>query len=120
MPNHKHEVEHIIDRYFKGLHHADVTLLDDIFHDDCVLKSPNLRRDKRVWLNMVSTRKVPAEQGDPFAYQILNIEISGNQAMVKVLCPLLGATYIDYLGLLYENNQWRIVNKMYADMPNGD
>ena len=118
MPNRDaREVERIIYRYFQGLHHGDVTLLDEIFHNDCVLKAPHLRRDKHAWLELVKTRQIPAKKGDIFAYQILNIELSGDQAMVKVLCPLLGSTFIDYLGLLFENNQWLIVNKMYADMP---
>jgi len=36
--------------------------------------------------------------------------------MVKVECPLFDCEYIDFLGLLKENQQWLIVSKMYVDM----
>ncbi|MCG8612298.1 MAG: nuclear transport factor 2 family protein [Pseudomonadales bacterium] len=107
----------ITHQYFDGLHNADVDLLKRIFHPDCVLKAPGIRRDINEWLRLVSNRPVPANEGLPYAYRILNIEVLGQQAMVKVLCPLLGSTFVDFLGLLRENDRWLIVNKMYADIP---
>ena len=101
--------------YFLGLHHGDTERLKGTFSLDCVLKAPGLRRDMATWLSLVSERAVPAEKGDPFHYKILSVDILGEQAMVKVYCPLLGRHYVDYLGLLFEHGRWRIVNKMYAD-----
>lgn len=113
-------VEQIVEAYFKGLHFADTTLLRSIFSDDCVLKSPGIRRSLNDWLSFVGSRPVPADINAPFAYQILDIQMLGEQAMVKAYCPLLGNHFIDYLGLLHEHGRWRIVNKMYADQPDGD
>lgn len=110
-------VKNLIETYFTGLHHGDSNKLAVIFHKDCVLKSPDLRRDLADWLQHVTNRQTPAQRGDDFAYEILSIDRLGEQAMAKVLCPLLGDTFIDYLGLLKENNQWLIVNKMYAKRP---
>ncbi|KLN66239.1 nuclear transport factor 2 family protein [Vibrio sp. VPAP30] len=108
-------ITNVIEQYFTGIHSGDSQLLARIFHPDAYLKAPDLRRELTEWLTLVEQRPKPIDRGDYYGYQILSIDIIGHQAMVKVLCPLLGRTYIDFLGLLYENRQWRIVNKMYAD-----
>lgn len=105
----------IIEQYFLGLHHADTTLLANIFHEDCVLKAPGIRRTLNEWLTLVSQREVPATRGDAFSYRVISLSVEGDQAMAKVYCPLLGAQFFDYLGLLREQSEWKIVNKMYAD-----
>jgi Putative lumazine-binding len=106
----------LVQDYFEGLHHADINKLQRIFHPDAYLKAPGLRRSVAQWLNLVSQREVPAQQGAAFDYRLLSVDIVSEQAMVKLVCPLLGRTYIDFLGLLKENGQWLIVNKMYADL----
>lgn len=111
----QHPVESIVEDYFSGLHHADVTKLENIFHPDAYLKAPGLRRNLDEWLEFVGQREVPALRGDPEGFKILSMDIMHEQAMVKVLCPLLGRIYVDFLGLLKENGRWLIVNKMYAD-----
>ncbi len=102
--------------YFEGLHHADINKLQRIFHPDAYLKAPGIRRSVTQWLHLVSQREVPAQQGAACDYRLLSVDIVSEQAMVKLLCPLLGRTYIDFLGLLKENGQWLVVNKMYADL----
>lgn len=108
-------VTQLIEQYFIGLHTGDVALLNSLFHDDAVLKAPGLRRSKSEWLNAVANRDIPQQLDHPFDYRILALDIVGSQAMVKVLCPLLGHRYVDFLGLLKEDGQWLLVNKMYAD-----
>src|SRR5690606_27696076 len=98
-----------------GLHHADVARLDRIFDHRAQLQAPGIRRSKQEWLALVASREVPAERGDAFAYRLLAVDLAGEQAMVRVHCPLLGQDYVDFLSLLKEQNCWRIVNKMYAD-----
>lgn len=110
-------VQNVVKQYFEGLHHADVNKLKAIFAPDCVLKAPGIRRTRDEWLELVQSRPVPAAQGDKLNSKILSIEVMGEQAMVKVSVPLLDRHFIDYLGLLYENKKWLIVNKMYADNP---
>ena len=113
--NNKETITKIIETYFEGLHTSNVELLKNVFHEDCVLKAPDVRRTRDEWLALVSSRPVPAKQGTDENYEILWLEIEGNQALAKVSVPLLGAHYIDYLGLLFEGHRWQIVNKMYAD-----
>jgi len=105
----------IIQAYFNGLHNGDVPKLKSIFHQDAWLKAPGVRRSLEQWLESVANRPVPAQEGKSFNYKILSIDIVHDQAMVKVECPLFEFDYIDFLGLLKEQGQWLIVNKMYAD-----
>ena len=108
-------INQIIQQYFEGLHFADVTKLQAIFHPDTVLKAPNVRRTLNEWLSLVSKRDIPAVNGATFDYRVISIDVVNNQAMVKLLCPLLDNEYLDFIGLLKENGKWLIVNKMYAD-----
>lgn len=110
------QVTHIVQAYFDGLHNADTEKLKRVFHPDTYLKAPGLRRSLMEWLDLVGCREVPAQQGLGFGYRILSIDIVNEQAMVKLICPLQGHTYIDFLGLLKESGRWLIVNKMYADL----
>ncbi|PKM19911.1 MAG: nuclear transport factor 2 family protein [Gammaproteobacteria bacterium HGW-Gammaproteobacteria-15] len=107
----------LLGQYFDGLHRADTALLDRIFDDEARLYAPGVRRSKSQWLELVANRPVPAQLGHAFAYQILSVDLSGEQAMAKVFCPLLGRQYLDYLSLLKEQGRWRIVAKQYADNP---
>ena len=109
------QIENIVTAYFQGLHQGDAKLLMTLFHPDCVLKAPGLRRELANWLEDVQLRPIPQQQGHLWSYQILTLEIEGEQAMVKVRCPLPHGDFVDYLGLLKENQQWLIVNKMYAN-----
>ena len=102
--------------YCDGLHFGDVEKLRSIFHSDAFLKAPNLRRSLNDWLGAVATRPVPAQEGQPYNFKLLSLEIIKDQAMVKLECPLFDHLYVDYLGLLKENGQWLFVNKMYTDL----
>lgn len=106
----------IIQAYFHGLHNGDVTKLKSIFHQDTWLKAPGVRRSLEQWLEAVADRAVPAQQSKPFNFKILSIDVVQDQAMAKIQCPLFDFNYIDFLGLLKEQGQWLIVNKMYTDV----
>ena len=105
----------IVETYFLGLHQGDAVMLQDLFHPDCVLKAPHQRRSMATWLQDVRQRVVPADIDHPWEYRIIWLEIMSEQAMVKLNCPLPHGHFTDYLGLLKEKNQWKIVNKMYAE-----
>ena len=105
----------VLHRYFSGLHFGDVAKLKAIFHEDAWLKAPNARRSLTQWLSDVENRPIPANLNKPFNFKVLAIDIVQDQAMAKVYCPLFDFHYIDFLGLLKEQGQWKIVSKMYTD-----
>jgi len=106
----------ILQNYFDGLHHGDVDKLTAQFHPDAWLKAPGTRRSLNQWLTDVSSRPAPAALNKPYAFEILSIDVVKDQAMAKIKCPLFEFNYVDFLGLLKEQGQWRIVTKMYTDV----
>jgi len=46
--------------------------------------------------------------------EILSIEILGNNAIVKAKLPILDYNYLDFLSLAKINEEWKIVNKLFA------
>ena len=107
------KVRSIVDQYCEGLYAGDVEKLRSIFHDDVVLKAPGERRDMNTWLHDVANRPVPKLIGHRYEFLILSLDIVNDQAMVKLLCPLLDSVFVDFLGLLKEDKGWLIVSKMY-------
>ena len=78
------------------------------------LKGNHYRKTRDEWLTAVASRPVPRDEGMEFAFNIQSLEIVGDQAMAKVDAPLLAAHFIDFLGFLKEDGQWRIVTKMFT------
>ncbi len=109
-------IETMVQEYFDGLYYADTNKLRHIFHQDTVLKAPGLRRTLDEWLQQVADRPIPADIKSRYGFRLISLEIIGDQAMAKVECPLFDFNYVDYLGFLRENDQWKIVSKMYVDI----
>lgn len=104
----------LLNAYFDSLYVGDVDKLRAIFHDDAWLKGNNYRKTRDEWLEAVAHRPVPSVEGMEYAFNIQSLEIVGDQAMAKVDVPLLAAHFIDFLGLLKEAGNWKIVNKMFT------
>ncbi len=104
----------LLNDYFDGLFEGDVEKLRSIFHDDAWLKGNNYRKSRDEWLEAVANRPVPRDERMEYNFNIQSLEVIGDQAMAKVDVPLLAAHFIDFLGLLKEDGQWKIVNKMYT------
>jgi hypothetical protein len=112
------DLEHICalaHHYFEGLYKADVESLRSLFHESAMLQAPGLRLTRNAWLERVATRAVPREVSSDNGFRILAVDLAGELAMVKVLCPLFEHRYIDFLTFMKENGRWQIVNKAYAD-----
>ena len=104
----------VLNDYFDGLFEGDVEKLRGVFHDDAWLKGNNYRKSLDEWLEAVAARPVPKAEGMSYNFNIMSLEVIGDQAMAKVDVPLLAAHFIDFLGLLKEDGSWKIVNKMYT------
>ncbi|MGJ8682107.1 nuclear transport factor 2 family protein [Paraglaciecola sp.] len=109
-------VTEVLTNYFYGLHHGDVNLLESICSPDLVLMNTNIRRPLQEWLTLIESRAIPDKLGHKYLYKILSLDIVEQQAMAKLYCPLLAHQYIDFIGLLKEQGQWKIVSKMYFDI----
>lgn len=107
----------LLQDYFDGLYEGDTEKLRNIFHSDTWLKGTGYRRSRDEWLEAVANRPVPKAEGEPYGFEVMSLEIVGDQAMAKVNAPLPAAHFIDYLGLLKEDGAWQIVNKMFTILP---
>ncbi|MEL7448339.1 MAG: nuclear transport factor 2 family protein [Pseudomonadota bacterium] len=107
-------INELLNAYFDSLYVGDVDRLREIFHDDAWLKGNGFRKTRDEWLEAVADRPVPSVEGMDYAFNIQSLEIVGDQAMAKVDVPLLAAHFIDFLGLLKEDGEWKIVNKMFT------
>lgn len=104
----------LLNHYFDGLYEGDVNKLRSIFHEDAWLKGNDYRKPRDEWLDAVAARPIPRDEAMEFNFNIQSLEIIGDQAMAKVDAPLLAAHFVDFLGLLKEDGQWKIVNKMFT------
>lgn len=102
--------------YFSGLHEANIEKLTQVCAEELVLHAPNIRRTRNEWFELIKSRPTPQTEGHEFNYKILSLDLVGSQAMAKLACPLLGHNYVDFIGLLKEQGQWKIVSKMYCDI----
>ena len=104
----------ILRDYFDGLYEADIPKLRSIFHPDANLQSIDYRMTRDEWLELVADRPIPKKGGMAYEFKLLSLEIVGQQAMVKAEAPLLAGDYVDFIGLLKENGEWKVANKMFV------
>lgn len=110
-----------IEDYFKGMHHSDRALIEKAFHPDAAISGhfdgAYRRRTRDGFAEFVSTVPAPAKNGVPYDMAIVNIDVAGDAAVVKVRDLYLNRYFIDYLTLLKSGGAWRIVNKTYHHEP---
>lgn len=117
VASHQNDYETIIgllNQYFDGLYEGDVDKLRAIFHEDAWLKGNDYRKTRDEWLEAVANRPIPRVEGMEYNFNIKSLEVIGDQAMAKVDVPLLAAHFIDFLSLLKEDGEWKIVNKLFT------
>ena len=106
-----------VQHYFDGMYHRDLGLLRKAFHPRAYLfghlngKFVHISLDQ--WLDMVESRPVPAESGEPYDMKIVALDVTGQVATVKVADLYRGLRFTDYLSLAKVDDAWVIVNKTF-------
>lgn len=120
MTNKANDIEMIqqtIQFYFDGLYHSDVEKLKKAFHPSSQVIGffeGNLAiQPLEGFLEFIKATSAPSESGEEYDMKIVSIDITGNEAAVKVEDLYLGLRFTDYLSLLRIENNWVIVNKVY-------
>jgi hypothetical protein len=115
------EVVKVIEDYFSGLYHGDISKLQEVFHSESKLfgyvKDSEHKKSLDEYIDVVKGRQSPAQLLEPFEMKILSLEVAGNIAMARLHVPMLGFKYCDYLSLCKVDKQWKIVNKIFTDAP---
>ncbi len=113
-------ISEAVNSYFVGMMYGNKTSLQTAFHKDASIignlegKLNWMSRD--AFANLCKAETTLAD-GDPFEASIESIDITGDNAVAKVVNHFLGTWYTDYLSLLRTNGQWQIVNKIYHAHP---
>jgi 4-oxalocrotonate tautomerase len=111
-------VAQVLGRYFDGLHHSDVALLDQVFHPEAHYFSATdgrlLHLDMASYFPRVAQRPSPASQGHARTDRILAIEFAGPvTAFAKLECSIPPKAFTDFLTLVKLDGDWRIVSKVF-------
>lgn len=112
------EIKDLLDRYFDVLYFQNMDEFDKVFHKDCVLYSAQggqlSIRPYREYREAVANREAPAAKGDKRAESILMFDqISPTLALAKPQLELFGGVMQDYLNLVYLDDQWWVMAKMW-------
>lgn len=115
-------VSGLVETYFDGLHQADSDILRGVFHPHlayvCATEGDELYLDLETYLARVDQREPPAKRGDPRDEAILEIAFgSPRLARVTARMSMMGRDYLDFLTLIREGTDWRIVTKVFTFVP---
>ena len=115
------EVLSVVDAYCKGVFMGDVELLRSVFHPKAALfaevRGQPYYRPLEEYLSVVANRQSPGALGEAFRMKPLAVEVTHEIALAKVHCPMFDYNYIDYLSLVRQDGKWRIVTKLFTDVP---
>lgn len=108
----------LLQAYFGGIYTGNVETLGNTFHPHATLfgevRGQYSQRPVADYLAAVSARQSPKLLGQPYLMEVLSIEVVSETAMAKVRCRIYDFNYYDFLSLIHEDGQWRIVNKLYS------
>jgi hypothetical protein len=110
----------VIGHYAEGMRTHTVDSLKRAFHEQAILCGylgddliAGPIAELYAW---VGSNPSPAASGDPYACDVLNIEVTGRVAAVSVR-ELYHDTSIDYFHLLKIGERWSIVSKLWDSEP---
>ena len=111
-------VAQLLNTYYDGLYHGDLSALGEVFHPDASYVTASSR--ELLHLNMTSyfakveARESPESLGEPYGYTVESIEFAGpTAALVRMRCSMLGKHFIDLLSLINVDGKWRIISKVF-------
>ena len=119
--NDHEQVLAVVDAYCRGVYRGDVELLRSVFHPKAALfaevRGQPYYRALEEYLSVVANRQSPEAAGEPFRMKPVSVEVIHEIACAKVYCPMYEYRYTDYLSFVRQEGKWRIVNKVFTDVP---
>jgi hypothetical protein len=111
-------VAHVLRNYFEGLYRCDTQLLRQVFHPAalyaCATDGELLTLGMADYFPMVDKRVSPASRGDVRTDRIVSIEFIGPvTALARVQCSILPKHFTDLLSMVYVENRWQIIAKVF-------
>jgi hypothetical protein len=111
-------VEQVLRTYFDALYFCDTGKLTAVFHPRAIYatadETPLLYRTMDEYVPVVAARRSPASAGEIRRDHIDAIEFAGeNTAWARVRCSIGARDFVDFLTLVREAGQWRIIAKVF-------
>lgn len=108
----------VLKNYFDGLYHGDTNILRNVFHPAalyaCATDGALLTLNMTEYFPTVDKRVSPASRGDLRTDHILSIEFAGPvTALARVECSIAPKHFTDLLTLVYVNQRWQIISKVF-------
>jgi len=124
-PQDHKEVLSLIEQYCEGLYHADSGILQKVFHPRlayvCATDGDELYLDLETYMARIDARTPPSERGDPREEVIYDIAFGSDRiARVTASMTMMGREYLDFLTLVRDGREWRIITKVFTYIPRKD
>ncbi|MAT37877.1 MAG: hypothetical protein CL420_07560 [Acidimicrobiaceae bacterium] len=112
------QIEYVINTYIDSMNESNADMVRDAFHENAkitgYLHGELKQLSTEEFAGFVSSQQPsPNENGEKIEFDILNIEIEGSIAHVKIRDKYLGITFLDILSLLKDGDHWKIYNKLF-------
>jgi Putative lumazine-binding len=112
------EIEKLLGEYFDALYTSDAELLSEVMHPKAIYASadeqPLLYRTMDEYLPIVAAREPPASRNEARQDAIVSISLAGDRtAVATVGCAIGSRRFVDFLSLVYVENRWQIIAKVF-------
>jgi hypothetical protein len=101
--------------YCDGIHNADVALFEQLCHESFHMSAIAGSGKAVVWDKPAYLARVGGRAAFPGTpdYDILDVEVSGEIARVKLRVPVPPRLFEDYLGFVRVDGEWKLINKLF-------
>lgn len=111
-------VETVLNAYFDGLYHSDAGLLRTVLHPRAhyvtVTDGSLTYHTVETYLPIVAARPSPASRNEARADRIVSIDLAGPvTARAHVECRIGPKAFTDFLTLIRDGGEWRIISKVF-------
>lgn len=111
-------VEAVLNRYFDGLYHSDAETLRDVLHPRAhyvtVTDGSLTYHTVETYLPIVAARPSPASLGEVRADRVVSVDFAGPvTARANVECRIGPKLFTDFLTLIRDGGEWRIISKVF-------
>jgi Putative lumazine-binding len=108
----------VLKKYFDGLYKSDTQILRNVFHPAalyaCATNGTLLTLNMAEYFPMVDKRPSPQSLGHARTDRILSIEFAGPvTALARVECSIVPKHFTDLLTLVYVDQRWQIISKVF-------
>lgn len=122
MKNKYAAINDLLQRYLDALYFSDANAIEQIFHPKAIYatadEAPLLYRSIQEYVLVIAARQSPASRGESRRDIVDSVELAGeNTALARVRCSIGDCSFVDFLSLVRDNGEWRIIAKVFQILP---